>query len=138
MFPKEKKQQFFSLSSHPTPSSHSKYVENEHESSPTLEDLKTSDKKIQNSIAFSPKFFQLSSKIYKDQKIPIISSAFLPKMSLTLKLLKKIQTNLSQNKTKTAYLYGNQFKFVKNASNRLEPVYILKEISYATDESFEE
>ena len=138
MFPREKKQQFFSLSSHPTPSSQSKYIENEQDSSPSLEDLQRSEQKIHHSILFSPKFFQLSSKIYKDQKIPIISSTFLPKMSLTLKLLKKIQSNLSQNKTKTAYLYGNQFKFVKNSSNRLEPVYILKEISYATDESFEE
>ena len=106
--------------------------------SPNIESLQKSKPNPKNSILFTPKIFQLSNKIYKDQKISLFSYDFLPKLNLTLKLLKKIQSNLSHNKTKTAYLYGNQFKFIKNSINHLEPVYKLNEISYATDESFEE
>lgn len=48
-----------------------------------------------------------------------------------------MQNNLVNNKEKIAYLYGNQFKFVKR-ENRLDPVYKITEISYAIDETFEE
>jgi len=54
-----------------------------------------------------------------------------------LKILKKIQNNLLNNKEKIGYFYGNQFKFVKK-EGKLEPIYKLSEVSYAIDESFEE
>jgi len=141
MFPREKKLHFFSLSNHSLqspPPIYPSLAEENHDDSPNIESLQKSKPNPKNSILFTPKIFQLSNKIYKDQKISLFSYDFLPKLNLTLKLLKKIQSNLSHNKTKTAYLYGNQFKFIKNSINHLEPVYKLNEISYATDESFEE
>ena len=76
--------------------------------------------------------------VLKDSRIEIKSTDFLPQLFLDPQIAKKILSNLQGQKSKNFYLFGSSYVAQKVETHKFDLKYYLNEISYDTEETFDQ